>query len=58
MSASGQVNTSRVIVMTWSSDKLCPFETLVITYKSKFKKPLFVNITSVKINKNHNLPAV
>jgi len=45
-------------VMTWSSDKICPFETSVITYQSKFKKPLIVSITSVKIKKNRNLPAV
>lgn len=51
VSASVLVNTSRVIVMTWSSEKLFPFETLVITYESKFKKPLIVNITSVKIKK-------
>ena len=51
MSVSKQVQTSQMIVMIWSSDKICPFETSVITYHSKFKKPLIVSITSVKIIK-------
>jgi len=38
-------------IMTWSSDKLCPLETFVITYQSKFKKSLTISITSVKIKK-------
>jgi len=56
--ASKPVQTSQMIVMAWSSDKLCPFEMSVITYQSKFMKPLIVRITSVKIKKNRNLRAV